>query len=200
MFRDGELDRSIEAFLRGDPEIVTGIRAAIRAIVRSFRFRDPALLKDLTQDSLEGVFLALSAGQFRGASSLETYARNVAKYTCLRHLRRQRFRGEVDPERLAEDGRASGPEEDLLRREEHRRNLKVLAQLPAESRELLRLIFLEGLSYRETAERLGISEGAVKVRVHRCRLVSRKATTRDAGADPSPATAPLFRRHRRAEE
>ena len=62
------------------------------------------------------------------------------------------------------------PEEELLHAEEHQENLRILAAMPAECRELFRMIFIEDLGYQEIARCLGISEGAVKTRVRRCRL------------------------------
>ena len=76
----------------------------------------------------------------------------------------------------------SEPERALLGTEEHQRNLRAFAALPGESRELLRLIFLEGLSYAEVARRLGVTEGAIKSRVHRVRLTCREA----AGVERAP--------------
>jgi len=57
--------------------------------------------------------------------------------------------------------------------EEHARNLEVLAGLPPDCRELLRMVFVDRLSYREIGLKLGISEGAIKTRVHRCRAACR---------------------------
>lgn len=52
---------------------------------------------------------------------------------------------------------------------------RAMAQLPAELREVLELTALEGLSYAETAERLGIPGGTVMSRLHRARAVLKKA-------------------------
>jgi RNA polymerase sigma-70 factor (ECF subfamily) len=44
---------------------------------------------------------------------------------------------------------------------------RALAQLPADAREVVVLRDVQGLSTKEAREVLGISEGAVKVRLHR---------------------------------
>jgi len=98
------------------------------------------------------------------------HAQNIAKYVCLEHLRRRRREVSLDPESTASSERWSGPEETFMRAEEHQENLRILAVLSSECRELFRLIFIEELTYKEVASRLGISEGAVKLRVRRCRL------------------------------
>jgi RNA polymerase sigma-70 factor (ECF subfamily) len=44
---------------------------------------------------------------------------------------------------------------------------RLLAQLSDRQREIVRSISVESLSARETAQRLGMSEGAVRVALHR---------------------------------
>ncbi|MGZ6792045.1 MAG: RNA polymerase sigma factor, partial [Mycobacteriales bacterium] len=48
-----------------------------------------------------------------------------------------------------------------------RRTARALASLPEDAREVVVLRDVQGLSTKETAELLGVSEGAVKVRLHR---------------------------------
>jgi RNA polymerase sigma-70 factor (ECF subfamily) len=90
---------------------------------------------------------------------------------------------DLDPEGLRAADRWSAPEDSFLWTEEHLRNLQAFASLPAECREILRLVGVEGVSYREIAGRLGITEGALKSRIHRCRLACREA----AAAQRRPA-------------
>jgi RNA polymerase sigma-70 factor (ECF subfamily) len=165
----------VESFLRGDPIAIDVLRAAVALAVRSFQFPDPGLNEDLVQETLTRVFVNLTAGQFRGESSLATYARRVARYTCLEHLRRRRHATEIDPEAVPSAERWSRPDESFLWTEEHLRNLQIFSSLPEDCRRLLRMIFVEGRSYRETGRRLGLTEGAVKTRVHRCRASFREA-------------------------
>ncbi|MGH9867116.1 MAG: RNA polymerase sigma factor [Candidatus Polarisedimenticolia bacterium] len=163
-----------DAFLRGDIDAVSSIRKTVETSVRAFRF-GPSVESDLVQDALMRLLVNLGAGQFRGESSLRTYAARVARYTCLEHLRRRRDEQPLDPEAVPSVARWSHPEESFLWTEEHLRNLDIFSRLPADCRELLRWIFVEGLSYRDVGARLGVSEGAVKVRVFRCRLAFRSA-------------------------
>jgi RNA polymerase sigma factor (sigma-70 family) len=191
----------VQAFLEGDAEQIRTIRASMGAVVRAFRFGNDALERELVQEALGRVFLNLSAGRFRGECSLQTYAQRIAKYTCLEHVRRRRFETETSAAALRVRAQGEGPEESLLRAEEHRRNLRALAELPPECRELFRLIFLERLSYSQVAGRLGISEAAVKTRVHRCRLTGRTARTEKARQDgESPRRRLEFGRVTEVEE
>lgn len=178
----GDPDGEVAGFLEGDTRVIGGVREAVDRVVRSFQFPDSALNKDLAQDSLMRLFVNLSAGRFRGDSSLATYARRVARYTCLEHLRRRRFEVGLDPEVVASRARWAEPEESFLWTEEHLRNLEIFASLPPDCRELLKLVFIEGRSYREIGVRLGVSEGAIKTRVHRCRRALREAARRFAAA------------------
>jgi RNA polymerase sigma-70 factor (ECF subfamily) len=194
-----EPEKEVSAFLRGDPALFASIRAAIRAVVRSFRFRGDAVEQDLVQDVLSRVFVNLSVGAFRGEAALSTYAQRVARYACLEHIRKRRVIAEVDPQALPTPSRERGPEESLLLGEKHRHNLRALAGLTPECRELFRLIFIEGWSQAEIAGRLGISETAVKLRVHRCRLTARAAQEEPSerkGAIPRK----VWRHYEEAEE
>jgi RNA polymerase sigma-70 factor (ECF subfamily) len=164
----------VTAFLAGDPATHADMRRRIRAVVTCFRFRG-AVEEDLVQEALYRVFQSVRTGTFRGEASLSTFAQRVAEFTCLEHMRRLRYRVEVDPASLPEPRSMTGPESLLLHAEEHRENLRRLAAMPRECRELFRMIFVEGLSYLEIGKRCGISETAVKLRVHRCRLTAREA-------------------------
>jgi RNA polymerase sigma-70 factor (ECF subfamily) len=57
-----------------------------------------------------------------------------------------------------------GPVQALIREEERREVRQVLDGLTSRDREVLVMRYLEGLSFAEMAERLGLAEGTVKVR------------------------------------
>ncbi len=164
-----------EAFLRGDPLAIDEVRDAVEVVVRSFQIADSATNKDLVQDALTRILSNLSARQFQGRSSLKTYARRVARYTCLEYLRRRRFEAAIDPDSVPSRARWSRPDDSLLWTEEHLHNLAIFSSLPSDCRELLKMVIVEGLSYEEIGKRLGLSKGAVKVRVFRCRMSFRRA-------------------------
>jgi RNA polymerase sigma-70 factor (ECF subfamily) len=184
---DKELpDSVVAAFLTGDPAVHAELRRAVRAVVRCFHFNGSTTEEDLVQEALYRVFLNLRSGAFRGESSLRTFTQKVAEYTCLEHMRRKRFRIEVDPGVVPDTRPDAEPESLLLRAEEHRRNLRRLAALSSECRELFHMIFIERLSYAEIARKCGISETAVKLRVHRCRLTAREAAPPAGVVGPRP--------------
>ncbi len=164
---DGEL---VADFLRGDPAAAETISLWLRQAAGRYRSRLPAEWDDLLQDLLLEVTAALRDDEFRGASTLRTYVWRIAHYRCLNRLRDRARRpeselGEVahnvpDPARPVLERMVRRESEDLLRR--------FLDTVSADCRRLWKSI-LAGLSYREISRETGVSEGALRVRVLRCR-------------------------------
>ena len=127
---------------------------------------DYHLAADLMQESFTR-YLEKYRQREPSAALVFTIARNLV----IDHFRRQpadvpleegRNGGRVDQERL------------LMVREEYRRVLAAMQELPPGDRDILSLVVSSGLPYRRIAEIAGISEANLKVRVHRCRLKLRK--------------------------
>ena len=175
------------AFLEGDAETVARVRGLVEQIVRSFHAKDGETPTDLVQEILSRLLWNLRAGRFRGDSSFETYVQSVARYTCIDARRHRRLDAQLDVETLPSAASWSRPEEWLIRREEFHSHLRAFRSLPPDCRELLRLIFVERRSYREVADRLGVTEGALKSRIHRCRLALRAITEAGASAESDSA-------------
>lgn len=122
---------------------------------------------------------------FDGRSKLSTWLYRIATNEALMLIRRrkpdiisinQSLEGEDGPtEPLQIVDWASLPEDELLSRETRAHLDQAIQMLP----ESLRLVFLlrefEGLSTLETAQALGINEGAVKTRLSRARLQLRES-------------------------
>lgn len=87
----------------------------------------------------------------------------IARYKLIDHFRRMRLRRTLP----LEDAGAVLADEDEESVSARRDVERLLATLPDHKRELLRQVKLEGASTAEAAERLGLSESAVKVGVHR---------------------------------
>jgi RNA polymerase sigma-70 factor (ECF subfamily) len=170
-FVDSEDRRLIEAFLDGDPATVARIQHWLEEGVRGFRSRLTTPWEDVQQELLVAATRQLQGGAFRGESSLRTYLWRIAKYRCLNLLRKERRRREtaLDESRIREAAapRAS-PIEYLEERQSADALQRLMAAMPEPCRQLWRRI-LAGRSYREMSEELGLSEGALRVRVSRCR-------------------------------
>ncbi|HEX2253835.1 MAG TPA: sigma-70 family RNA polymerase sigma factor [Thermoanaerobaculia bacterium] len=163
-------DQLIERYLRGDSEAVAVVDEWLRRAASSYRRRLREHWDDVLQDVRLEVTRLLRQGKFRGESSLKTYLWRVTGHTCLDRLRaRQRSRVvELDSdltegdhaEEMAAPPRGWNAERDLL--------LRVLARMDEDCRRLWGML-IEGRSYREMSAETGVSEGALRVRVLRCR-------------------------------
>lgn len=123
---------------------------------------------DLVQKTLLACVRAKD--QFRKQSSFRTYLFTVARHELYQHLRKQRR----DDERLdfsitSVADLVTTPGTRLARDAERRQMLAVLQAMPVEQQTLLELHYWEGMDTAALAEVFEISEGAVRVRLHRAR-------------------------------
>lgn len=165
MADDAEL---IALLLGGDEGAIASVRGWVVAAVGRYRGRLGAETEDLEQEVLLDLMEALGGGRFRRQSRLETYVHSFARFKCVDRLRAlgRRDMVEIDDEALELD--APSPLEELAQRESAALAERVVAALPTQCRELWEMI-ADGLSYRQMSEATGTSEGAIRVRVHRCR-------------------------------
>jgi RNA polymerase sigma-70 factor (ECF subfamily) len=143
---------------------------------------DPQEAEDVLQETFLNAYKALPG--FEGRSSLSTWLYRIASNASLMRLRKKQpdtvpvdepltlDAGDSVPRQLVDWSNL--PEDDLLSNESRHMMDEAVSELP----EPLRIVFilrdLEGLSTAETGEVLGLSEGAVKTRLHRARLKLRE--------------------------
>jgi len=164
----------IDGCLRKDAaaweEIVSRFRRKVFHIAYKFTGRH-AEAEDLSQEIFLKVFKSLD--KFNRDADFSTWLGSVARHYCIDHYRASKREREVlvedllafdhapassgNPQRALEDRDARG----LVRRG--------LDQLAPKLREAVVLRDLQGLSYQEMAERLGLPEGTVKSRINRGR-------------------------------
>ena len=129
--------------------------------------RDEADRQDIFQEVLIHIWKSLDA--FRRESHLGTWLYRVTVNTCLGWLRREKRRSQM-LERAGEEQRvvaASSAEPPRPGREEDLQQLYIrIAELPPVDR-LLVSLYLEEMNTAQMAEVLGISEGNVRVKLHR---------------------------------
>lgn len=125
------------------------------------------------EDLVQEVFVAAWRAwpSFRAESSAETWLTRIAINTCRRHRRRQWLR-EAVWRRLTEmvrvwDHRA--PDEFLVGQEASETVRRAIAALAQRDREALVLRYLEEQSIEAIAAALGLTRGAVEVRLSRAR-------------------------------
>jgi RNA polymerase sigma factor (sigma-70 family) len=151
-------------------ELLARHEPALRRLAASYE-RDPALREDLVQEMLFALFRALPG--WRRECSERTFVYRVAGNRALSHLARRR--PALDDLERAESipDPAPLPEAVAVASQEHETLLVALRRLPISQRQLLTLA-LEGLTPREIAEVLGITDNNVAVRLTRARAALRE--------------------------
>lgn len=157
-------------YTRGDEESERALRSWVEEVVSfgRWRFDDP---EAVIQDVMIRLLLIAREGRYRSESNPRTFVRSVAKNTCIDAHRRAILVSRTESPPLEEDPPANpgeDPESILRERERVERLRYVIEMLSEECRRLWRWIYQEGLSSRAVSEKLGIAEGAVRGRVHRC--------------------------------
>jgi RNA polymerase sigma factor (sigma-70 family) len=163
---DGE-QRRIAALLDGVPAAVAEVRGWVRVAAMPYRDLWRGDLEDLEQEALVAVLAGLRSG-FRGEAPLRAYVRSIVHHHCIDRLRATRRRTIECLEGLDIPADEEPAPARLLREEEVRLALRVQAAMPRGCQELWQLV-RTGWSYGAMAERLGVAEGALRVRVLRCR-------------------------------
>jgi len=177
---DADLVRRLKA---GDEDayatVVRTLGGRMLAVARRF-LQDEDLARDAVQDAFLSAFRSIHA--FDGDAQLATWLHRIVVNAALMKLRTRRRKPEQSIEPMlpafAEDGHHAGrpvvawtasAEEALLRREARERVRAAIADLPERYRAVLLLRDIEERSTREAADLLGITENAVKLRLHRAR-------------------------------
>lgn len=151
-------------------------RGLISRITLSYE-ADGALRKELMQDVLLAIWLALPS--YRGDASLKTFVASIAQKRSISHvIRRAREPRQVE---LASDLVCAQPAPDAAAEENDLRKQLVdaIQQLPLPQREAI-VLTLEGFSYGEVSEVLGISVNAATLRCQRAKAALRAIMDEDS--------------------
>ena len=168
--------------------------------------QNPHDAEDITQQAFLNALEHLAG--FREEASFATWLNRIATFAALKVIRKRKGLDTVSLEATTE------PQEDydsiphpeyitdwkesperLVERNETRRLLdEALGQLDEKHRLVFLLRDVEGLSVKETAAALGLSEANVKVRLLRARLQLRELLTRTLG-DPARRVVREHHRH-----
>lgn len=156
--------------------------------------RDEHAAEDTVQDTFLNAFKALD--QFDGRSTLGTWLFRIAYNNALMRLRSSKPVEPLEDEPAHEESTVmpivvpwrETPEEIVTRRETAKQLEDAIAALPLTYRTVFQLRDVEERSTAETAEILGLSEAAVKVRLHRARLLLRDKLSGYYRDDEEPRT------------
>jgi len=197
--RQAALDRARAGDAEARGRLLEGYRPYVRVLVRGC---DAGRLKarldgsDLIQDALLEAHRAFA--DFRGATAAEltAWVRQIALRTARRTLRSHldAARRSAGRERPADDlaaraDDAETPAEAAMRHEQAARVAEALARLPDDMQRVLLGRHADGLSYADLAERLGRTEGAVRVLYTRA-LRRLREEQQAAEARPADETTP----------
>jgi RNA polymerase sigma-70 factor (ECF subfamily) len=170
------MDDLVARARRGDRAAVEELLAGIAPSVYRFGRRlcgNAHDADDVLQDTLINV--ADHIGEFDGRASLASWVFALARNACARRRRGLKNRPPEAFDRVADEPDiAPSPELGAAGRELAAALGRALATLPLESREVVLLRDVEGLSASETASALGTSVDAVKSRLHRAREALRE--------------------------
>jgi RNA polymerase sigma-70 factor (ECF subfamily) len=136
--------------------------------------RDEHEAEDIVQHTHVAAFMHLH--QFEGRSKFSTWLARIAAHEALARRRRQRRESSMGDDRPSDVPVARSPDtpEELLSRSELARALEsAIDTLPHPYRAAFVLRHIEGLDGAEAAEWLGVSEGNLRVLLHRARLLLR---------------------------
>lgn len=172
---DPELVRAVQ---RGAPDAMEDLIRATYPDVHRLCLRllgEPADAADATQEVFLRVMRSVLA--FRGESAFGTWLHRVTVNVCATALRRRgdhRARGQVagaeafaTPDSREVVAGSDDTEARVVELDTAGRVAAALHELSDDDRQVVILRDIDGLSTREAAEVLGISESAAKVRLHR---------------------------------
>ena len=162
-----DIERSVVEGLRlGEEQAYLAVVERLLGPLHRFLLRlcrDPGVAEDLAQETFVAVWQGI--GSYRGRSRFTTWVFGIAYRQYLRH----RDRRSVDTVPLVAEHHEAAPADPatLLVEAETRRLLhQAISDLPDACREALCLVHLEGFSYREAAQVLGLPVGTVKSRMN----------------------------------
>lgn len=169
----------LEQFARGDLE-------AFEALFRQFQgevyrwtlrmVRDPGVAEELTVETFWRIHRAHA--RFDPKRSFGAWARRIASNAALDYMKVAKPRVALERDFAAPEALNPGVQQDLRERTQ-----EAFQKLPAKLRVVATLALIEEQPYREIADALGISLGAVKLRVFRATRLLR-TELRKLGVEP----------------
>ncbi|WP_329112740.1 RNA polymerase sigma factor [Streptomyces sp. NBC_01353] len=179
-------ERLIKAAQNGDVTSLTTVVMESQPHVRKFArslCASPQDAEDAAQEAL--IILYRKIGTLRATGALASWMFRIVRNECLRQVRLLVSRND---EASAEPEASAGPsaEDAVLRRLEAERIAAVVGALPPDQRQVLIMRDVQGLPGRTVAHALGLSNAAMKSRLHRARAALRHAL---AATDRAPDRA-----------
>jgi RNA polymerase sigma-70 factor (ECF subfamily) len=166
--RSDDLSQLMRLARRGDDEayrrLLVDVAAWLRGVARRGLVRAGRSVED-SEDIVQETLLVmhLKRDSWDDSQPLEPWLHAIARHKLIDHLRRRGFKDHVDIDEHAETLAAPQAGEEGASADA----MRMLASLPERQRRIVEAISIEGLSARDVGGRLGMSEGAVRVALHR---------------------------------
>ena len=144
---------------------------------------DAALADDLAQETLEKALK--KSGQLRDPAALETWLFSILTNCWRDHFRRSRDMLDIDDLPLEHEGT---PEQDQQQHQVVSEVRSAIAALPLGQRQVVTLVDLEGCSYIEVSNILGVPVGTVMSRLCRARRALKDALLDSGLVNPDSDT------------
>lgn len=129
--------------------------------------RSPSLADDLVQGACERALA--NAESFTPGTRFDAWAFRILRNHWIDHLRRSRTEGMTEDVTVQTHIVGDAGEEPILNKLLLAEVQQIIEAMPSEQREVLLLVCVEDLAYREAAEVLGVPIGTVMSRLARAR-------------------------------
>jgi RNA polymerase sigma-70 factor (ECF subfamily) len=161
----------IEQTLRGEQVAFGQLMHRYAGAVYNLAYRmlgDAQDAEDASQEIFLRAYTRLTS--FDRTRRFSTWLLSIASNYCIDRLRRRRFAWlTLDDVAFSLPSHERGPERSALDREERDRVQAALRRLPDHYRLVLVLRYWQEMSYNEIAQVTGLTESALKTRLHRAR-------------------------------
>lgn len=143
--------------------------AMVHQMCKGFVKGSEDLAQDLTQETFINIWRSLA--KFRGSSSYKTWIYRITVNTCLKFIRsnKSKLQTIISDHVASTEGEATHSEEEP----EYQSLYRAIGQL-AELDRLIIMMVLDELKYNEIAEVMGMSEGNLRVKIHRIKKTLKK--------------------------
>lgn len=150
---------------KGDARAYSTLLAELTRLLRAYYARRLGDAQDDAEDLVQDTLIAMHRRRdsYDPGQPLTAWVYAIARYRLIDHYRRRKVRNPVPLEDAGALFAADEIEPAMARRDVSR----LLDRLPPARAALIRATKIDGLSNAEAGEAVGLSEGAVKVNVHR---------------------------------
>jgi RNA polymerase sigma factor (sigma-70 family) len=163
---DEEIINDYLAGARGAFNLVTDW---IRAVVHRRASTDGISGEDIIADARVKVFLNLKSGSFKFDAPLKSYVQAIAQYTIADTFRDRERARKYTARLYYESPQHFDPTDEIIHEDQLQYLLRVMNTLGDECRQIWEMVFREGLTYKDIAARMNMTEGAARVKAFRCK-------------------------------